>query len=72
MKLPHMSGVELCKVLCHIGYRIERQRGSHIILEKNGFPMLSIPNHHELDIGTLKSILRKAGVSTENFLTLIR
>ena len=49
-KLSNISGKSAIKVFCKIGYFIDRQEGSHIILvnNKSGYPILSIPDHKEL------------------------
>ena len=55
------------KVLCNkFGFRIVRQRGSHIVLKKNGVGTV-VPNHKELKLGTLKGILELAKVSEDDF-----
>jgi predicted RNA binding protein YcfA (HicA-like mRNA interferase family) len=53
--------------------RINRQRGSHMILTKLGIAVnLSIPDHRELDRGLLRGLIRDAGMSVEEFLKLHR
>ena len=67
-KLPQISGFELLKLLSkHFGFRILRQRGSHVTIT-NDKTFVTIPLHRELDIGTLKSILEDAGITREDFL----
>ena len=59
-KLPvSMSGAQLVKVLIRIGYKIDHQTGSHIILRNNNPPFrrLTVPNHKELAKGTLRAII---------------
>jgi predicted RNA binding protein YcfA (HicA-like mRNA interferase family) len=52
-----------------LGWEIARQRGSHIILVKPGHPVtLSVPAHREVARGTLRSLLRRAGVTPEEVL----
>jgi predicted RNA binding protein YcfA (HicA-like mRNA interferase family) len=52
--LPVISGVECVKALEQIGFVVDRQRGSHIILVCEDLKMMvSVPNHKELDRGTL-------------------
>ncbi len=73
MKLPLLSGIELIKKLRKAGFVAVRQRGSHIRLEKNtaiGTIKLTVPNHSELKKGTLHNILKEAGISLEELLTL--
>lgn len=71
-KLPRISGKELVKILAKLGYEIDHQTGSHIILRQNKEPYrrLTVPNHKELDSGTLRSIIRQAGLTREEFLKL--
>ena len=66
-KLPRVSGRRLIKLLEHLGYRVIRQRGSHIRLQKilpSGTHHLTVPGHRELATGTLNDIL--ARVSERN------
>jgi predicted RNA binding protein YcfA (HicA-like mRNA interferase family) len=67
--LPRVSGREVVKALGRIGYEVDRQRGSHIVL-RNGEPpyrRLTVPDHDEVAKGTLRSIIRQAGLSVEEF-----
>ena len=66
------SGRELVKALHRTGYIIDHQKGSHIFLhnpEKN--ISLVVPNHKEIRKGTLKSIIKRAGISIEELKELI-
>ena len=50
----------------------DRQKGSHIILKKAGVAgHLSVPNHKELDRGLLRELIRDAGLTVDEFLTLL-
>ena len=50
------------------GWRFSRQRGSHMVLVKDGVPFnLSIPDHRELDRGLLRGLIRDAGMTPEEF-----
>ncbi|MFO7446990.1 MAG: type II toxin-antitoxin system HicA family toxin [Ignavibacteriaceae bacterium] len=70
--LPVLSGKECVKLLGKTGFKIRRQTGSHIILRKNSpFRQVVVPNHKQLDRGTLRSIIRAADLSIEEFLELI-
>lgn len=73
MKLPSVSGIRIVKALSRIGFRIDHQTGSHIILRKNvePFTRLTVPRHPEVAKGTLRAILRQAGLTIEEFLELI-
>jgi predicted RNA binding protein YcfA (HicA-like mRNA interferase family) len=62
-KLNVLSGKDLIKIFSHFGFFIESQKGSHIKLSRitlNQRQVLVIPNHDEVDIGTLKAIYRQA------------
>jgi len=67
--LPVISGHQLCKKLKKIGYIKDHQTGSHIILrnEKVPYRRLTIPNHKELAKGTLRAIMREAGLTLDEF-----
>ncbi|MEI6656985.1 MAG: type II toxin-antitoxin system HicA family toxin [Planctomycetota bacterium] len=70
-RLPMLSGGEAVKVFERAGWTIDRQRGSHVILVKDGQPAtLSVPDHKELAKGTLRSLIRAAGMTTEDFASL--
>ena len=69
MKFPVLSGKEVVKILGKFGYKILDQKGSHIIMigEKDGVKRKPVvPNHHELDKGTLLSILKQAGLTRDD------
>jgi predicted RNA binding protein YcfA (HicA-like mRNA interferase family) len=66
------SGRELVKALHRIGFIVDHQRGSHIFLhnlEKN--ISIVVPNHKEIKIGTLNSILKKVNISIKDLKKLI-
>lgn len=49
-----------------------RQRGSHIIMVKEGsYASLSVPNHREVARGTLRSLVRDAGLTPDEFIQLL-
>jgi predicted RNA binding protein YcfA (HicA-like mRNA interferase family) len=62
----------LVAALKKIGLYIKRQHGSHIVLRRNDpFPQTLVPNHRELDRGTLRAIIRQVGVSIVEFVNLL-
>jgi predicted RNA binding protein YcfA (HicA-like mRNA interferase family) len=69
-KLPVVSGAELIRALERLGFTVIRQRGSHIILRR-GSSGCVVPNHRELKTGTLAGILKQAGVSIDEFITVL-
>jgi predicted RNA binding protein YcfA (HicA-like mRNA interferase family) len=61
------------KALAQIGFYQKRQQGSHIILRRDDpFTQVVVPDHKELDRGTLRAIIRQAGLSVEDFLGLLK
>ena len=71
-KLRLFSGRELCKLLAQHGYEKVRQKGSHIIMQKQqGKTTITIPvpDHDELKTGTLLGIIRQSGLPRALFET---
>ncbi len=67
-RLPVLSGADAVKVVQKAGWMIDRQRGSHVILVKDGhLATLSVPDHKELAKGTLRSLIRAAGITIDDF-----
>lgn len=70
--LPVVSGRECVTALQRVGFRVVRQRGSHVVLKNDETGhWTSVPQHRELDRGTLRSILRQAGVTVDAFTDLL-
>ena len=71
--LPVISGRDAVRAFEKAGWIVARQRGSHIVLIKPGVPVnLSIPDHRQLDRGLLRGQIRKAGMTVDEFVTLLR
>jgi predicted RNA binding protein YcfA (HicA-like mRNA interferase family) len=72
-KLPtDLSGQELVRALGRVGFVLQRQRGSHMILRRDNPPTrVVVPNHKVLRVGTLRSILHEAGISVEQLNELL-
>ncbi len=68
-----LSGKQLCKILGKMGYRTDHQTGSHIILrhEKSPYRRLTVPHHKEIAKGTLRTIIRQAGLTVGEFKELL-
>lgn len=66
--LPILSGAETRAIFERLGWQFQRQSGSHMILFKERSPILSIPNHRQLAPGLLRGLIRRAGISVEEFL----
>jgi predicted RNA binding protein YcfA (HicA-like mRNA interferase family) len=65
--------MEVVKALVKVGYEVDHQTGSHMILRHKEAPhrRLTIPRHSELAKGTLRAIIREAGLTVEEFLALL-
>ena len=66
-RLPVVAGRELVRAFEKLGYVLDRQKGSHMLLREAAPPhrRLVIPDHKEIAKGTLRAILRQAGVNVE-------
>ena len=63
-RLPVVSGKQLVNALSRRGFVLDRQHGSHMILFRADPPTtVTVPNHRELDRGTLRAILRQAEIA---------
>ena len=71
-QLPVLSGKQVRKAFENDGWEYVRQRGSHMILVKEkSMATLSVPNHKTVARGTLRSLIRAAGLTVEEFLELL-
>ncbi len=71
--LPVVSGREAVKVFEALGWELARQRASHMILVRDGdIETLSVPDHREVAKGTLRSLIRSAGVTVDEFLAALK
>lgn len=71
-KLRALSGREVCKILEKHGFKLIRQKGSHIIMQKrtgNTTITVPVPDHDELKRGALQGIIRQSGLAREIFQT---
>ena len=71
--LPRISGRETISALQKIGYCVDHQTGSHVILRHELPPhrRLVVPDHRELAKGTLRAIIREAGLAVDEFKALV-
>ena len=70
--LPRISGRECVRALEKVGFLFKRQEGSHIVLRRDTpFTQVVVPDHKELDRGTLRAIIRQAGLGVEEFIDLL-
>lgn len=67
--VPLLRPREVVQTFEKLGWEVVRQRGSHIILTKEGhIATLSVPNHPQVARGTLRSLIARAGITVEKFL----
>jgi len=72
-RIPVLSGKELVRAYERLGYLLDHQTGSHMILRHIQPPhrRLTIPNHKELAKGTLRAIIRESGLTVDELLKVI-
>lgn len=72
-KLPTLSGRQVVFALRKIGYERDHQKGSHIVLRQTSYPYrrITVPDHREVAKGTLRAIIRQAGLSVAEFINLL-
>jgi predicted RNA binding protein YcfA (HicA-like mRNA interferase family) len=72
-QLPRISGREVAKALRGIGYEFDYQSGSHIVVRQTDPPhrRLTVPDHGEVAKGTLRAIIRQAGLTVDEFRALL-
>jgi len=74
-KLPHLSGREIIRALEQLGFVQVRQRGSHVVMKKSipeGSIGCVVPLPGEVALGTLRSILKQARVSVDEFMEAVK
>jgi len=72
--LPRISGREAASAFRKLGYEVDRQKGSYIILRHREPPFrrLTVPDHREVAKGTPRALIREAGITVDEFTTLLR
>jgi predicted RNA binding protein YcfA (HicA-like mRNA interferase family) len=71
-KLPQVSDLDVVRALQKISFSIRRQHGSHIIMRRDDpFAQTVMPNHPQIDRGTLRAILRQTGLTVDEFVKLL-
>ena len=70
-RLPVVAGADVIQALGRAGFDKISQRGSHVKLRNAGGRTAIVPLHRELAPGTLRSVLRQAGLSTDEFVELL-
>lgn len=67
-ELANISGKKAVNMFSKFGYSFARQTGSHIILKHEDRATISIPNHKEISPFLLKSLVKKSGISEQDFI----
>jgi predicted RNA binding protein YcfA (HicA-like mRNA interferase family) len=71
-QLTNISGKQAAKTFARAGWQTVGQVGSHLVMVKPGIRVnLSIPQHKELSVGTLRALIRHAGLTVDEFLALL-
>jgi len=70
VRLKVLSGKQVCAILAAHGFEEVRRRGSHMVMQKRlptGTITVPVPNHDEIRVGTLQSIIRQSGIDRSQF-----
>jgi predicted RNA binding protein YcfA (HicA-like mRNA interferase family) len=70
-RLPVCSGQDAVRAFQRMGYQLDHQTGSHVILRHPQMRRLTVPDHRELAKGTLRALIREAGLTKQQFLDLL-
>jgi len=70
-RLPVCSGQQAIRAFQRLGYVVDHQTGSHVILRHANGRRLSVPDHRELAVGTLRGLIRQSGITKEQFVELL-
>jgi len=71
-RLANISGKEAVKALTKAGWSVAGQVGSYVVMTKAGIRAnLSVPQHKELSVGTLRALIRGAGMTVDEFIALL-
>ena len=71
-KLPQVSGPEVVRALQKLGFTVKRQHGSHIILRRDDpFAQTVVPQHRQIDRGTLRAILRQTEITADELIEML-
>jgi predicted RNA binding protein YcfA (HicA-like mRNA interferase family) len=71
-RLPQVAGSDVVRALQKVGFTVRRQHGSHIIMRRDSpFAQTVVPNHKQIDRGTLRAIVRQTGLSVDEFVGLL-
>lgn len=73
-QLPVISGKDCILALQRAGFRVDRQKGSHVMMVRLRPPVctISVPQHKELAKGTVREIIKQARMTTEEFVSYLK
>lgn len=71
-RLPVCSGQQAVRAFGKLGYSFDHQTGSHMILRHPSGRRLTVPDHREIAAGTLRSLIRQAGITKDEFVELLK
>jgi predicted RNA binding protein YcfA (HicA-like mRNA interferase family) len=71
-RLPGCSGADAVRAFRRMGYEVDHQTGSDIILRHPSQRRLTVPDDRELAKGPLRALIREAGLTKEQFTALLR
>lgn len=66
-ELPRISGEEAIKIFKKLGFLQVRQSGSHVVMRRQDKGCV-VPRHKELALGTLRSAIKQADISADEFM----
>ena len=70
--LPQVSGADVVRALQKVGFTVRRQHGSHIVMRRDDpFAQTVVPDHRQIDRGTLRAILRQTEITTDELIRLL-
>ena len=71
--LPQVAGTEVVRALQHAGFEPHHRKGSHVTMKEGASPYrrVVVPMHDPVRRGTLRSIIRDAGLTVEEFVALL-
>jgi len=71
-RFSNISGKDAVKVFEKLGWQKRGQVGSHVIMTKEGEKQnLSVPQHKELALGTLRKLIKYANITIDEFRKLL-
>ena len=70
--VPLLKPSQVVKAFENLGWEVVRQKGSHIIMTREGhIATLSVPKHKEIARGTLRGLISRAGLTVDEFIDVL-